>query len=464
MENRYNPILNTDSYKASHYLQYPPSTSYLSCYIESRGGKFPNTVFFGLQMYLKEYLSKPVTRENIDEAEMFLKDHGLPFNRLGWEHIVNKHGGYFPVFIEAVPEGTVVPTHNVLLQIVNTDPACYWLTTYLETSLLRSVWYPTTVATLSWHCKKIIRRFLLETADNADNLPFKLHDFGARGVSSQESAEIGGVAHLVNFSGTDTLAGIVAARKYYHEPMAAYSIPAAEHSTIVTWGMEKEADAYEYILKKFSRKDALVSIVSDSYDIWHAVKNIWGGELKQAVINNPGVLVIRPDSGDPATIVTKVIDILMEKFGYTTNTKGYRLLPNNLRLIQGDGVNSKTIEECLSAMKTKKQSAENIAFGMGGGLLQKLDRDTQEFAMKANAIQRDGQWIDVSKTPKTDMSKASKPGRLALVLEGGCFKTIRFEALGERSSLLVPVFQDGNILKEWTFKEIRGRSEALEQP
>ena len=40
-----------------------------------------------------------------------------------------------------------------------------------------------------------------------EGLPFKLHDFGARGVSSLESAMLGGMAHLVNFRGTDTLTG-----------------------------------------------------------------------------------------------------------------------------------------------------------------------------------------------------------------------------------------------------------------
>ncbi|OGO93323.1 MAG: nicotinate phosphoribosyltransferase, partial [Coxiella sp. RIFCSPHIGHO2_12_FULL_44_14] len=447
---------------ASHYLQYPPGTTRISCYIESRGGSFPHTVFFGLQIYLKEYLSQPITRENIEEAADILRQHGLPFHRTGWEHILKRHGGYLPIVIEAVPEGTVVPVHNILLQITNTDPQCYWLPTYLETSLLRSVWYPTTVATLSWYCKAILRHYLQKTADNTKGLPFQLHDFGARGVSSQESAEIGAAAHLVNFKGTDTLAGILAARRYYHEPMAAYSIPAAEHSTIVTWGKEQEGEAYAHILKQFAKKGQLVSIVSDSYDIWYALNTLWSQQLKQQVINNPGVLVIRPDSGDPATVVTKTIDLLLQHFGGKTNTKGYRVLPDNLRLIQGDGVNIHTIETCLAAMEAKGQSAENIAFGMGGALLQKLDRDTEAFAMKANAIERAGQWHDVYKTPLTDPSKISKPGRLALIQDPHHhFKTVRLEALGKNKNELIPVFKEGNLLIEWRFQEIRDRADTF---
>lgn len=457
-----NLILNTDSYKASHYLQYPPGTTRISCYIESRGGEFSKTIFFGLQMFLKEYLIRPITQEDIEEAETLLHQHGLMFNRAGWEYILKKHNGYLPLAIEAVPEGTLLPVQNVLLQVVNTDPQCAWLTTYIETALLRAVWYPTTVATLSWHCKEIIRRYLLETADNLESLPFKLHDFGARGVSSEESAEIGAAAHLVNFQGTDTLAGILAAKHYYYEPMAAYSIPAAEHSTIVTWGKAHEADAYAHLLKTFNKPGQMISVVSDSYDIWHALKDIWGDQLQQAVKNNPGVLIIRPDSGDPATIVTQSIEILIEKFGCKINSKGYRVLPDNLRLIQGDGVNIHTIETCLAAMKAKKQSAENIAFGMGGALLQKVHRDTQEFAMKANAIERDGKWQEVYKTPITGLSKTSKPGRLALVCDKTSeFKTIRLEQLGNQHNELIAVFENGKILKEWTFQEIRQRTEKF---
>ena len=456
MSTNHNLILNTDSYKASHYLQYPPNTTQVSCYIESRGGKFSKTVFFGLQIFLKKYLSQPITQENIEEAEDFLRTHGLPFNREGWEYILKHHGGYLPLAIEAIPEGTVLPLRNVMLQIVNTDPRCFWLTTYIETALLRAVWYPTTVATLSWHCKAIIQRYLEETADHLDGLPFQLHDFGARGVSSQESAEIGDVAHLVNFRGTDTIAGILAAKQYYSEPMAAYSIPAAEHSTIVTWGKIHEADAYAHMLKQFGQQGKLVSIVSDSYDIWNALTTIWGKQLKHQVQTNPGVLVIRPDSGEPADIVTKTINLLFDIFGSTINSKGYRVLPKNLRIIQGDGVNIKTIETCLSAMKAEKQSAENVAFGMGGALLQKLDRDTQAFAMKANAIQRGGKWYDVYKTPITDISKVSKPGRLALIRDEKLdFKTIRLDELGTAKNELVSVFKDGKILKEWSFQEIR---------
>lgn len=233
-------ILNTDSYKASMFCQYPENTQTVYSYIESRGGKYDELVFFGLQAFIKEYLLDPITMADIDEAEAIWTAHGEPFNREGWEYIVNQHKGYLPVRIKAAPEGTVIPVSNVMVTIENTDPKCFWLTTYLETALLRAVWYPTTVATNSREIKKIIRRFMEATGGDLGGLNFKLHDFGARGCSSNESAMLGGMAHLINFMGTDTIAAVVGAKRYYNEAMAGFSIPAAEHSVACSYGRNEQ--------------------------------------------------------------------------------------------------------------------------------------------------------------------------------------------------------------------------------
>ncbi|MBW8882443.1 MAG: DUF5598 domain-containing protein, partial [Asticcacaulis sp.] len=218
-----NPILNTDSYKASHFAQYPAGTSHVFSYVEARGGPYPEALFFGLQAILKEEFAKPVTRSDIEEAGEILPAHGLPFHRAGWELLLDRHGGHLPLEIRAQAEGTIAPVHVPMMSVVNTDPDFHWLTSYVETALLRA-WYPVTVATISFGVRKIIRDALIRTADDPmAELPFKLHDFGARGVSSRTSAAIGGLAHLVNFMGSDTLAAVVAARHVYHEPMAAFS-------------------------------------------------------------------------------------------------------------------------------------------------------------------------------------------------------------------------------------------------
>ncbi|ARU57851.1 nicotinic acid phosphoribosyltransferase [Oleiphilus messinensis] len=454
-----NIILNVDSYKTSHYKQYPDETTYVSSYIESRGGEYAETVFFGLQAFIKDYLCTPVTRDDIEEAASLLSAHGVPFNRDGWEYIVSQHHGKLPIEIRSVAEGLVVPTHNVLLQICNTDPNCAWLTSYMETALLRAIWYPTTVATVSRECKKVIQQYLQTTADDLSGLPFKLHDFGARGASSEETAALGGAAHLVNFQGTDTLSGILAAKRFYGEAMAGFSIPAAEHSTITCWGRARERDAYENMLNQFAQPGMTVAVVSDSYDLWHAIDNIWGDELRDKVIQSGGTLVIRPDSGDPVEVVCKTIQRLMNRFGYRVNGKGYRVLPDFIRVIQGDGVSLTMIEKILSALKHANISADNIAFGMGAELLQKVNRDTLKFAMKASATRVKAIWQDVYKDPVTDPGKRSKRGRLALIRDpAGTYQTIRLENLGTRTDLLETVYRNGDLMKTISFAQIRANA------
>ncbi len=451
-----NLLLNTDSYKLSHHVQYPPGTERVYSYIESRGGRYDRTLFFGLQAFLREYLSQPITRDNIEFAAAFAAKHGEPFNRAGWEYILDKHDGFLPVSIRAVPEGTVLPTLNVLVTVENTDPQCFWLTSFLETALLRAVWYPTTVATRSWHIKQTIRRALERTGDPA-GLDFKLHDFGARGVSSQESAILGGMAHLVNFMGTDTMAGILGAMEYYDTDVCAFSIPAMEHATVTSWGKEHEVDAFRNMLKHYAKPGALLACVSDSYDIFAAC-HAWGTVLKEQVVQSGATLVVRPDSGDPADTVARCAAILDQHFGHTVNAKGYKVL-NHVRLIQGDGINDESLQSILFKLTQDGYSADNIAFGMGGGLLQQLDRDTQKFAMKCSAAQVNGVWRDVFKDPITDPGKRSKRGRLKLVrYADGNYASVAQDALPEQPDLLQEVFRDGKIVKSTTFDAVRALS------
>lgn len=457
-----NLLLDTDSYKASHWLQYPPGTTHVHSYIESRGGRFDRTVFFGLQMWLKQYLSKPITQEMIDEAETFWTAHGEPFNRAGWEYILHAHGGKLPVSIRAVAEGSVIPVNNVLLTIENTDPECFWLPSFLETALLRAVWYPTTVATVSWHAKQIIRAALVKSADEVEQqLMFKLHDFGARGVSSQESAAIGGAAHLVNFMGSDTVSGVVAANKFYNEPMSAFSIPAAEHSTITSWGRDREDAAYANMIKQFAKPGGLVAVVSDSYDVMNATRNIWGTKLKDMVVNSGATLVVRPDSGDPLVVPVDVVEALSQQFGFTVNSKGYKVLPKCVRVIQGDGITIESLPRILDNLLSRGFSADNMAFGMGGGLLQQVNRDTQKFAMKCSAVCIDNVWQDVFKDPVTDPGKRSKRGRLMLTRETGKYTTMNMNTGFDWSNLLEPVWRNGVLIHDTTFAAIRERSNMI---
>ncbi len=456
MNNLNSILLNTDSYKVSMWKQYPPGTEYVYSYIESRGGRYDRTLFFGLQAFIREYLMKPITQEDIDVADKIWTAHGEPFNREGWEYILKTYEGYLPIEIRAVPEGTVIPTKNVLVTVENTDPKVPWLTTWVETSILRAVWYPTTVATQSYEIKQLIKSYLEKTGDPA-GLPFKLHDFGARGVSSFESAELGGAAHLINFMGTDTMSGIIGAMKYYDADVCGFSIPAAEHSTITSWGRENEAKAYENMLNQFAKPGAILAVVSDSYDVFNAVKNLWGEELKQKVIDSGATVVIRPDSGNPEHVCSVLVQLLDRKFGSTVNEKGFRVL-NNVRMIQGDGINYRTIDAILSNFMVHGYSADNIAFGMGGALLQGIDRDTQKFAMKCSAIRVNGVWRDVQKDPITDPGKKSKVGRITLWKDGDSYITDRENSYFGILPVLQTVFENGEMCNPINFEQIRENS------
>jgi nicotinamide phosphoribosyltransferase len=457
----FSAILNADSYKHSHFLQYPPGTTRISSYIEARrGGAFPEAVFFGLQAFLEGYLTKPVRAAEVDSAALLAAAHGVPFNGAGWRLLVERHKGLMPLEIRAAPEGMILPESTVMVDVVNTDPDFFWLTSFIETSLLRAVWYPTTVATISWRIRRLISGFLKRTADTAEGpaLDFALNDFGARGASSLETAALGGMAHLVSFDGTDNLAGILAASRFYDAPVTAKSVPAAEHSTITAWGREREAEAYANMLDRFAPTFPIIAVVSDSYDLDHAVKALWGRQLKAKVEACGSRLVVRPDSGNPPTIVRFTVEALMDAYGSRTNSKGFRVLPDNIRVIQGDGVEEDSIRDILAGLERVGISAENVVFGMGGALLQKCNRDTLRFAMKASAAEIGGVWRDVQKTVATDPSKASKAGRLALVRDvDGAVRTVRREMLGSRQDLLEPVFRDGEILRRSTFGEVQAR-------
>src|SRR6266480_4146219 len=261
---RLNPILNTDSYKLTHWWQYPPDTRHIYSYLESRGGMFTETMLALLQYIIKSNFAGQVfTLDDVEEARRIahahFADHPKSFNYEGFKSLYAKHGGRLPLRIRAVREGTVV--------------------------------------TLSRAIKQVIGKALVRTGDPA-LLPFKLHDFGFRGVSSKESAAIGGASHLINFLGTDTLAAIQLLNQFYSADLtarnpldcAAYSIPASEHSTITAWGEANELDAYANILENCP--EGVVACVSDSYDVFNAVRNLWGGALRDKVLQRAGTLVI----------------------------------------------------------------------------------------------------------------------------------------------------------------------------
>lgn len=467
---RENLILLADAYKYAHHKFYYPGTTQIYSYLESRGGMFDETIFFGLQYFLKEYLQGPAfTQQDLDEADSFLKQvfgRDDVFDKSKFQYILDKYNGHLPVKIKAVAEGTAVPTSNVLMTIENTDPECYWLTNFLET-LLMQVWYPCTVATLSNQIRKVVTQFYSETATEGTEtgIDFVLNDFGFRGVSSVESAKIGGAAHLINFSGSDNLAGSGMAINYYDATKVyGLSIPATEHSICTLLGRDGELEIFKHVLRSFPT--GTIACVSDSFNIFKACKEYWGGELKEEILNRDGTLVIRPDSGDPIMTLLEIFKILFETFGYSINSKGYKVLPPQIRVIQGDGVNYAEIINIYNTLKANGISAENLVLGMGGALLQKVDRDTQKFALKCSSAIINGSEVAVEKSPTemdaegniTPSFKKSKAGRLKLVKINGIFKTVNVHDHLELKDELHSVFENGTLVNTITFEQVKANA------
>jgi len=478
-----NRPLMVDSYKSGQFQQVPTGTTYMHSYFESRGSGrgYDRTVFFGMQHFLKKYYSTPIEMWEVQEAKEIFDDRNEPFNYEGWKRIVEEFGGKLPIRVRAVAEGTVVPTKNVLFTVESLHENFAWIPDYIETAFVRAGWYGTTVATQSYHLRELIYSYLEKTADDPDaEIPFKLHDFGARGASSTETAEIGGAAHLLIFRGSDTVEGVRLMKNYYNEFKGlTNSIPASQHSTISSWGREGEVDAYRNMLNLY-KGNGIFACVSDTWNIYDACEKLWGGELRQEVIDSGALVVIRPDSGDPIEVLCGkvgsfreppteqeakgVLGILAEKFGYTTNSKGYKVL-NYVKVIQGDGVNPDSIKAILQEMERRGYSASNIAFGMGGALLQKVDRDTLKMAYKCSAAEVNGKMIDVYKDPITDIGKRSKKGRLELMHSEDGYVTVNRDELAKANpfavvygSVLRAIYENGEILVNENFSTIRERA------
>jgi nicotinamide phosphoribosyltransferase len=454
-----NLISNTDSFKHGQCTMYPPGTEALSSYIESRGGIYPATMFIGLQAFLREYLCNPITIDDVDDAQFLSEEQGVPFHREGWLGILRDHDGFFPVEIEAVPEGSVVPTRNVLVQLVNSDPKYWWIVNFFEAALLRSVWYPTTVGTISWMCRKVIEESLRRTSDHPEMARGFLHDFGYRGVSSAESGMLGGMAHLVNFDRTDTAGGPIGAKRFYNAVAPGISAVNMEHSAVAAWGRDGETKMFRAMMDKYRGRIPFLGLLSDTYDHEHCIRRIIGEELRDEIRNWGGMIGARMDSGDPEIVPAETTEWLMESFGYETNSKGFKVLPPCIRVIQGDGLTFETFRGLYIELERRGLATDNVFCGMGGGLLQRLNRDTLNFGQKTNAVQMNGAWMDVYKTPTGSSMKHSKRGRLALTCKNGEYRTVRREEIAPSENVLQPVYRNGKLLKMWRFDEVIAQSE-----
>jgi nicotinamide phosphoribosyltransferase len=299
-------------------------------------------------------------------------------------------------------------------------------------------------------CKKLFKQYAYLTCDNFDHINFQLHDFGYRGVSSEESAQIGGAAHLMNFMGTDTVTALEFVMNQYNaNEVVGYSVPATEHSIMTSNGDSGEEKLIGELLDKYPT--GILSLVIDSYNYMTFIE-ICGTKFKDKILNRDGKVVFRPDSGNPVFVSHNVFNLLEEHFGSTKNSKGYRVLNEKVGMLWGDGIDIDGIKDILDFFRVKDIASSNIVFGMGGGLLQKVNRDTMRFAFKCSAQCQNGDWVDIFKDPIDD-SKKSKKGRLKLIKNYNSYKTVKITEKGE--NILKTVFKNGILKTEYNFNDIR---------
>lgn len=430
-------VTAADSYKYSQTPDvYPEDTSAMSSYIQARvKGKL--AVAMGISMFIDEYLTTPVTKEIVDEAEYVITNHGEPFDRAMWDRVINEYGGFLPIEIYGVPEGTVVESDVPLVTVECAIKGMFTLASFVETPMQRSVWYPTTIASQGLEFYQNLKWLYEKYSDNLAALLVALNDFGQRGATSHESAVAGGLGHLVYFSGTDNVAALMGARHYYKADIAGYSVPASEHSVQCAYGEAGQRLYLKTMLGKYAKPGGIVSIVLDGYDVYREAKLLCT-EFKQQIIDSGAKVVFRPDSGDMFEVVPRLLAMQEAAFGFTVNSKGKKVI-NHVGIIQGDGINPTSGMMLMQKVVSLGYAPECVVLGSGGGLLQSVTRDTMKFAQKTSAMKIAGLWVDTVKNPITDPGKKSRGGR-------------------QFSDQYVTYYKNGEVLYKPTWDEIKARA------
>jgi nicotinamide phosphoribosyltransferase len=458
-----NPIVRADGYKYTHWLFNNPKLRAVFSYLEARYGKYAVNIPFGFQYKLLEYFTTRITAEMVEYKAAFDREYfGTDkfFNRRGFEYIVEKHDGRWPVEIRIVPEGTPVPQGNIVASIRSTDERAAWAAQYIETQFMQP-WASTQIATVDHYNAKLWLEHLRKTG-TPEMMPWKLHDFGYRGVSCEEEAAIASAAHLVHFLGTDTTAGVELIKYYYGGKRFGGSVPAAEHANALSWGKDNEVAFLENAIDVFGPDESIpaFSVIADTWDVYHFARKYMGETLKPKIVNNKALLVMRPDSGDPPVVCRRLAEDLERSFGARVNDKGYKVL-NHVGIIYGDKINLEMTRSILNALGERRYSADILVTGSGSGLLREHRRDDSGWALKPSAMQFEGsdEWVAVQKTPVDDNRKRSKAGVLALRLVDGLPSTVQ-EDVPPHDDLLQTVYVDGDVVAEDDFETIRGRALA----
>ncbi|MGH3953534.1 MAG: nicotinate phosphoribosyltransferase [Mycobacterium sp.] len=478
------PLFHTDAYKLDHRRQYALSGNVTRVYSNytNRKSRIPGVegvVHFGLQAYLQRYLMDEFAPFFVAPAIIAAYKARLTqvlgadaASAIGVVHIASLHElGYLPLRFCAVPEGTIVPVGVPSFTVENTHPDFAWLTNFVETGLSAGLWQASTSATIAHEYRKVLEAAALRTGGDPTDIDWQCHDFSYRGMSSHESAAVSGAAHLLSFTGTDSLVSLDWIERYYGGPYEVSSVPATEHSVMCT-GIESvgEQEIFSRLLGLYPT--GTVSVVADTFDLWRVLTQYLPA-LQDEILARDGKLVIRPDSGDPEKILcgdesaptgspqwSGVLGLLYEHFGGRKNIAGFIELNPKVGAVYGDSITLDRARSITARMERLGYASSNVVFGVGSFTYQYNTRDTFGSAMKATWAEVDGNGVNLLKDPVTDDgTKKSATGRLAVIDRPATpLRLVQdvSESYEREFSALQPVWEDGKFVKRQSFSDVRG--------
>lgn len=488
MTNKTNPMLLIDFYKAVHAEMLPENITKSVSYFTprmSRVKRWDKVVMFGLQGFIKTYLIDYFNEEFFDKPfeEIIyeykrIMDASLGKDAYKIDKIESLHKlGYLPIEIVALPEGTIVPMHVPMFGITNTHKDFAWLPQSLESIISAEMWHPMLAATVGMTYRGIVNHYYDLTCE--DNIPRSkaLGAFDFRGEECLESAVKAGAGWCLSFLNTATVPTIPYLEKNYFcdctKESVAYGSPSTEHSVMCS-NYAVDGDEITLLRRLLTEiyPNTSFSAVLDSYDYWNVINNILP-QLKTEIMNHNGCMLMRGDSGDCVEVVTKTVFKLWDEFGGTINSKGYKVLDYHVKAIYGDSITVQRCEEIYKILMENGFSCSNVALGVGSfsfqcieedGFLKPFTRDTFSSCIKATYCEIDGKPFPIFKNPKDGGFKKSQKGccRVYTRCDGSIYyeDELTWEQATDyekRGNMLIPVFKDGELLKEQSLKEIRDR-------
>ena len=488
MTNKTNPMLLIDFYKAVHAEMLPKNITKSVSYFTprmSRVKRWDKVVMFGLQGFIKTYLIDYFNEEFFDKPfeEIIyeykrIMDASLGKDAYKIDKIESLHKlGYLPIEIVALPEGTIVPMHVPMFGITNTHKDFAWLPQSLESLISAEMWHPMLAATVGMTYRGIVNHYYDLTCE--DNIPRSkaLGAFDFRGEECLESAVKAGAGWCLSFLNTATVPTISYLEKNYFcdctKESVAYGSPSTEHSVMCS-NYAVDGDEITLLRRLLTEiyPNTSFSAVLDSYDYWNIIDNILP-QLKTEIMNHNGCMLMRGDSGDCVEVVTKTVFKLWEEFGGTVNSKGYKVLDPHVKAIYGDSITVQRCEEIYRILMKNGFACSNVALGVGSfsfqcieedGVLKPFTRDTFSSCIKATYCEINGKPFPIFKNPKDGGFKKSQKGCCRVYTR--CDGSIYYEdeltweqaiKSGKHGNMLIPVFKDGELLKEQSLKEIRDR-------